>query len=140
MNKKSIILFVFSLMLGATMTLSARSATITFQPNPVDMQDLPHERYYLWKETLNLPSAEYITGATLLFKNIYNSEGGTLFTNLLDNPSSSGWNPVSSDLWYKGDINGGGDNFLGQGILIGQFSYVGQPQDLTYNFSPSQIN
>jgi len=139
MIKKIITLFLFCFMVGAIMTLPAYAVTYIFQPNPVDMQDLPHEKYYLWKETLNLPSGEYITGATLLFKQIYNNESGTLFTHLLDNPNSSGWNSVSQDLWWKSDTNGGGDNFLNQGILIGQFSYVGSPQDLTYDFSASQI-
>jgi hypothetical protein len=142
--KKSLIIFLFYFIVGAIVTAPAYAGTYTFYPNPFDMQDLPHEYYYLWKETLNLPSGEYITKATLRFEDIYNNESGTLYTHLLDNPSSSGWTQVSPnspyDLWRKGDTNGGSDNFNGQGLKIGEWSYVGPETDLVYDFNASQID
>ena len=125
-----------------------QAGTYNFQPNPHDMNDLTHQYYYLWKIDWSVPSEEYITGATLLFKKIndWTSEAGDkLFTHLLDNPDPTEWIPVSSsspfNLWEKFDNQAGGDNFSGsEQIKIGEYTDNNTWQeDLIYNFDVSQI-
>lgn len=72
---------------------AARADTLTFTPNPVDLNDLDHHMVYTWKvSNVNLPQGQQITGARISIKNIANWNTGPnrLFIHLLDNAKYSG--------------------------------------------------
>jgi hypothetical protein len=120
------------LLLLMVMVVSSNAAVYTFRPNPSDLNDLDHYRYVTWGINWNHRS-ERIVEATLTFTDIWNwrHERNNLYTHLLDNPRS-GTN-------YYWDNQGGGDNFSGQGYLVGNWSDpVGghsRNYNLTYRFS-----
>lgn len=122
---------VLLLLLLMAMAVTSSAAVYTFRPNPTDMRDLDHFRYVSWGIGWNHRS-ERITEATLTFTDIWNwrHERNTLYTHLLDNPRL-GTN-------YSWDFSGG-DNFAGQGYLVGTWSDpVGghsRGYNLTYRFS-----
>jgi hypothetical protein len=107
------------------------------------LSTLSHDYYYTWGTNdsqasqlySELNSGDYtITGATLTFSNIYdwtNESNDHLYTHLLTNPSSG----VHSGY----DNEGGGDNFSGQGVLVGTWNDPngGHPTNfnLVYNLS-----
>jgi hypothetical protein len=146
MIKKTMILFLFCFMVGAIMTVPAYAATFTFQPNPTDMQDLPHTSYYLWNIDWSLPSGQSITGATLQFSDIYNTENNPsdrLYIHLLNNPYpsfSGGWSTISSNLKSGNDADNGTDQFGGYGLKIAE-AIIGSTHipSLSYNFDLPQI-
>ena len=112
----------------------ANAGTYTFVPNPANLDNLDHYKYYSWGINWALPQTEVITEATLKIKNIYDwteEENDHLFTHLLDHP------PLGFKTYT--DDQGGGDAWAGQGVLIGDFSdpQGGSPRgyDLVYKFS-----
>lgn len=71
---------------------SVLADTITFQPTPVDLNDLDHHSVYTWRvNNVNL-NGQTITGARLTIKNIanWNSGPNMLFIHLLDTAKNSG--------------------------------------------------
>lgn len=94
----------------------AAADTYHFSPNPSDLNDLDHYNYYSWGINWTLPTNQRIVEAELRFKNIYNweQEENHLYTHLLDNPAL-GVKTFTDD-------QGGGDNWAGQGPLIGVWS------------------
>lgn len=111
---------------------SAGAAVYSFQPNPTDLRDLDHFRYVTWGINWEHRN-ERITEATLTFTDIWNwrHERNNLYTHLLDNPR------LGTRYYY--DYQGGGDNFAGQGALVGNWTdQVGgrsRGYNLTYKFS-----
>jgi len=88
------------------------------------MGDLDHNYYYSWKINWSLPAGENITGATLVFKNIWDwqyHELDILSIHLLDNPPALA-NMISYNLWKGYDNEGGGDYWDGKGPLLGTWS------------------
>ncbi len=89
----------------------------TFQPDPVELEDLPHGYYYTWGINWNLPAYEYIVSATLTYENIYDYivESDLLSTHLL--------NSATVGVVQGIDWSGGGDYFSGQGgLLLGEWN------------------
>ena len=72
--------------------------TVTYTPNPVDLNDLDHHSLYTWRID-NLPNAT-ILSATLSFKNIANWDGNTnvLHLHLLDTAINPGVASFIDDL------------------------------------------
>ena len=102
---------------GAFLTSFALAGTYTFTPSNSDLSNLDHYSYYTWGIGFNVPQGETITGASLTIKNIYDwtvEDGDMLYVHLLDNPALG----VTTFV----DNQGGGDNFAGQGMLIGTWS------------------
>jgi len=68
--------------------------------NTTDLGDLPHGSYFTWGIQWTLPTNETITGATLTFKGIYDTDTtdtqSTLFTNLLDFDTTHHPNPTTN--------------------------------------------
>lgn len=120
-----------------------QGATYTFSPYVNDLGDLAHQYYFTWGIKWNLPQGEEIASATLTYKNIWDwtVETDHLYTHLLDTVSAaSGWKTVSyyqTVTIQQTDNQGGGDNFAGQGVLLGVWSdpYGGSPRnfDLVYD-------
>lgn len=113
---------------------SAYATTYNFFPSPQDLYELEHQSYYTWGIRWSIPAGEQITEATLTYYNIYDwttESNDRLFTHLLDNP-------LNGTRSYT-DNEGGGDNFSGQGYLVGNWTDPngGSPTNfnLTYTFS-----
>jgi len=111
--------------------------TFTFHPHPADMGDLDHGSYYDWRIQWHVPTGQTIVGAVLQIDNIqnwkYEPNANWLYTHLLDNPPTDG-NKLGKDVWKWSDNQGGGDNWAGQGPLVGVFTDNGhKPQTITYD-------
>ena len=125
-----------TLLMVVTAGLSAATianATDVFKPTPIDLSDLPHEKYFTWGIDFTPSASEVITRATLTFTNIWDwttEKNDHLFTHLLDNPNSGTVSYI--------DNQGSGDNFVGQGVLVGNWSdlHGGHAMnfDLVYDF------
>ena len=110
----------------------ASATTFTFQPtdtsgNPADMMDLNHKYVYSWLINWNTPSGEEIVSAELKFKKIYDWKYGEydiLSIHLLDDPPALDLISSNADggLWSKKDSESGGDNWAGQGPLVGTWT------------------
>ena len=101
--KKLILGLVICLMMAGV----ANAGIYTYLPSPVDLYDLDHYKYYKWGVSWTHTN-EYIVGATLKFRNMYDwihEDGDSLYVHLLDNP------PVGVTTYT--DNQGGGDNFAG---------------------------
>ena len=139
-------IIISSLVLTLAMSGMVKAKIYTLQPPPLpnhDLWDLDHYKYYAWKITpseLSLSSDEFITGASLFFDNIENwdSQPNTLYTSLLS----------GDDLFFAGEVligtdgAGAGDAVLADfdGVPLVTFQGLPDfPQDLTYNFTASDI-
>ncbi len=127
------IIRAFLMFVALLITLgSARAATFTFTPTPNDLWDLDHYKYYKWGINWSIPTGQVITEATLKFDSInnwkYEPNANFLYMHLLDTV------PVGSKRFT--DNQGGGDNFSGQGKLIGVYTDNSTAvEDISYNFS-----
>ena len=78
--------------IAAAASASAAVTTMSWQPNPVDMNDLDHHSVYTWRiDNINVNPAT-ITSATITFNNIQNwdSNYNVLHMHLLDTARFSG--------------------------------------------------
>lgn len=112
----------------------ASAKTYVFKPDPENLDNLDHYKFYSWGISWVKPQGEIITEAKLVIKNIYDwtvEEGDVLYTTLLDSPAT-GFKTFFDD-------QGGGDAWAGQGPKVGEFTdpYGGQARghDLVYTFS-----
>jgi hypothetical protein len=126
---KKVLLLIMAVVLLASGV--SQAGIYNFVPPQSDLRDLPHSQYVTWG--LNWTHrTEHITDAVLTFHNIWNwrHEANNLYSHLLDN--------VPLGTRYRNDTRGG-DNFAGQGQLIGNWTdAVGghaRNFDLTYRFS-----
>jgi len=132
------VLFAFS---GTVMA----ARTYTFQPAPVDLYDLDHHDYYLWKiDSFSLESGEEILSASLSFDNIrnWNSLPNVLYLSILSG-NDFGTIPFNSDGIMIGyDDQDGGNNVDDyDGMPLDE--YINLPntaQDLTYDFSVAEYS
>jgi len=118
MKKILSILSLSLLILAAVMVVTSYAGSYSFTPSDNDLGELPHQYYFTWGIDWSLPSGETITKATLTYNNIWDwisEPGDHLYTHLLGSGPSN--NVISS--W---DGEGGGDNFGGQGLLLGNWN------------------
>ncbi|WP_406698610.1 PEP-CTERM sorting domain-containing protein [Singulisphaera sp. Ch08] len=83
---------VCSLVLVLSATSIANAAVTSYQPNPVDLNDLDHHQVYTWRiDNINLGS-NVITAASISIKSIANwdTNPNKLFIHLLDTAKGSG--------------------------------------------------
>lgn len=132
---KKFLLFLLSIAFVFLMIGVAGATVYTFQPSDQDLGDLDHWRYYAWGIDFSIPDGEHITGASLFFDDIRNWDNNPndLYVNLLDSATVgvlTGW-----------DFQGGGNFFAGQGVDLFHWEDLSSSaQDLTYNFSASDIS
>jgi hypothetical protein len=129
---KRILFLIFALIL--IFSGPATATVYTFQPDPVDLFDLDHYKYYSWGINWSIPSGEVITGASLFLDNIrnWNNNPNDLWIHLLDSPREG--------VLVRWDGQGGGDNLAGFGILLNHWEdLTTTPQDISYAFNNSQI-
>ncbi len=135
--KKKIFTFlaVGTLMLSFFGASPAFSAVYSMIPSVADIWGLDHQQYYTWGFNWNHPG-ERIVEAELIFHDIYNSPVGSdniLYTHLLDNP------PIGLTPYI--DNGAAGDEFEGQGLLLGAWTDPGTEPvgDLVYTFDAAQL-
>ncbi len=149
----------FCAIVGAIAAASSASAAVTtmsWQPNPVNLNDLDHHSVYTWRiDNINVnPST--ITSATISFSNIANwdTNSNVLHIHLLDTAKSSGVasfiddptnsSPVTdftddfSNNRYHGNsgwlvASGTGDTFLKDK------TFTNTPTNYTYTFSGTDL-
>ena len=119
MKKRNIgiLLCIIAAGLSAATSANAGTATLTFQPTPDNLWNLPHDEYFTWGINFNLAPNEIITSAVLTFTNIWDSTAENndhLYVHLLDNPKAG----VTTYF----DNGGEKDSFAGQGVLIADWS------------------
>jgi hypothetical protein len=135
---KKIVFCVLVLALGLAGT--ANAGVTYFEPDPTTMtaNGLDHYRYYTWGINFDIPSEESISGAVLTYTGIYDwrPEPDWLHSHLLDNP------PVGVTVGWDGQV--GGDEFDGQGPLIGTWSDpiggIGGATDVVFTFDEPLID
>ncbi len=131
MKSTAIVASVFVLFLAAC---PAQGELLTYQPDPADLYDLDHYRYYMWGlDVAENVSLMEITTVRLKFDKIRNwdSNPNVLYVHLLDSA------PDGVTVYYDGQ--GGGDNFAGQGIeVLTYYNLPTTPQDLIYTFTDDQ--
>jgi len=113
---------ILALMLCLCLSAATVSATtVTFQPLPRDLYDLPHSRYVFWGIDWN-PGEEVVTAATLRIEALYNwrHETNHLYIHLLDD--------AAPGVRLGHDNQGGGDYFAN--------AYPGQQTHLTTFVDP----
>ncbi len=148
--KKLMLLAVISAVILTAVPAFAMT-TFTFEPKPVDMQDLDHSYYYGWFINWVIPANEKIVSARLTIDDIDNWDNNLniLYIHLLDDPFKTGGTIIGTNTkptysstakrWYDGQV--GGDNW---GLSPFLTSYTdtngtGYPEDFTYLFNPTQL-
>ena len=135
---------------------TAKADTLTFQPTPVDLNDLDHHSVYTWRiDNVNL-NGKTITGAQITFKNIanWNSESNRLYIHLLDTAKYAGVrsfiddpDPNNTHVSFTDEFvntryhnqsnwlvaNGTADTFLTSQ------SFTTTPTNFVYNFTAAQV-
>lgn len=153
--KKFLVSLAALVVLG--LSSSAKADTLTYTPNPVDLNDLDHHSVYTWRvDNVNL-NGQTITGARITFTNIANwdNNANKLYIHLLDTAKQSGVrsfiddpnsnnNQVSMiddfvDTRYHNQsswlvANGTADTHLHTYVNL-----TTTPQTLVYNFSASEL-
>ncbi len=86
------LLMVCSVVLALSAADAARAEVTTFQPNPVDLNDLDHHSVYTWRIDNVNPNNLPITAATITISSIANwdSSPNILYMHLLDTAKHSG--------------------------------------------------
>ena len=117
---------------------SAAAAVTTFAPNPANVGNLNHWRYYTWGIDLGFNTADTpVVEAELVFENIRNwsTLPNVLYIHMLDNSNQETGLAVSRDWGMFG-----GNAFGGQGVQIAQWTdHTGQGQDLVLTFTAAQL-
>ena len=152
--KKFLVALAALVVLG--LSSSAKADTLTFQPTPVDLNDLDHHSVYTWRvDNVNL-NGKTITGARISINTIANWNDGAnkLFIHLLDTAKNSGVRSFIDDPdsgntnvsiiddfvntryhsqsnWLV--ANGTGDTFLTSR------SFTTTPTNFVYNFTAAQV-
>jgi hypothetical protein len=106
--------------------------TFTFTPGNPNLQDLPHGNFFTWGIKWTLPNGQEIKSAKITYNDIYDwtSEEDHLYTHFLDTVNgNNGWSTVNMGSYsYKtktitgNDVDGSGDSFIGQGLLLGDWN------------------
>ncbi len=130
---KKIFMSLFSLAILSMMPVLAAADTLTFQPNPTDLNDLDHYRAYAWTVDTNTrdlnnmkfnPQSSSITAATLTFSNFrnWNDNANILYISLLNHPLPAGGQSIGQGgvKEYRDNVGdrGDGNYFASNGTLL----------------------
>lgn len=109
---------------------------VYYQPDPKDLYDLPHDKYYTWGMERKWAADQVVVFVKLTIFKLANWQAGEpndLYIHLLDNDAPLGVKEYP-------DVDGGGDNFVGQGPLLVQYHNVSHiAETKTYEFTLAQI-
>ena len=121
--KLKFLIFLFSIILVTVCQNFAFANTYTFSPSQADLWDLVHQEFYTWGINWYLPAGEQITSASLTYQQMWDHKWGeddSLYTHLLDSAYvAPGAGTYTGTVTVGTDNEGGGDNFSGQGLLLG---------------------
>lgn len=154
--KSSIYRLVFTAVLAlGCLAGTARATVLTFQPDPVDLDDLDHHYSYSWRiDNINLPSNAVIQSATISFANIANwdSTPNMLFVYLLDTATKAGVNTVQDHPLNESPIGDITDHFangfnVSAGLIssttamtkLFQKSFTTTPVNYTFTFTSDEL-
>ena len=115
---------------------ATRAGTVTFVPNPPDIFDLDHQKYYLWGPTIDgALDGQTVTGAVLRFENIRNwtTEPNDLYVHLLDEA------PEGLTVWTDYEVGGDSLTDMGGIELVTYSDLPATAQDLVYEFTEAEI-
>ncbi|HEX8560026.1 MAG TPA: PEP-CTERM sorting domain-containing protein [Pyrinomonadaceae bacterium] len=150
------LLFALALLITLGLSSSAKADTLTFQPNPVDLNDLDHHQVYTWKVSgVNLQGKQ-ITGARISIKNIANwdKNPNRLFIHLLDNARYSGVRSFTDDPTNSTPVTDIRDDFVDtryhnrsdwlvasgtSDTFLTSRSFTMTPENFVYNFTAPQL-
>ncbi len=123
-------------LVALTMLVSCSAfAAQTFEPSPVNFDDLDHSYAYTWGIDYNLPQGATVYSASLSFNQINNwqDEDNILYMNLLNDAAYG----VASD--YDGEASG--NFFEGNGTFLTSYTDAdaSTPVDFTWNFTAPQL-
>ena len=115
----------------------AKAEIYSWSPNPEDLWDLPHNKYYEWGISWSsiIDRTDLIVGATLSIDNINNwqVEENALFIHLLDSPTIG-------TFFYNDPIYSISDFFLSAGDpSITYVDYDSSPELFQWNFNAEEI-
>lgn len=149
---------LFCALAGAALAASAQASvtTLSFQPNPVDMNDLDHHLVYTWRIDNISVSGMAIAGATLTFTNISNwdTNPNVLYLHLLDSAVNFGIGSFVDDPTSSAPVTDMTDDFTnsryhsdpnwlvrgGTGdTLLASPSFGTTGVNYTLTFSPNQL-
>jgi hypothetical protein len=131
----------------------AATTTMSFQPNPVDLNDLDHHYSYSWDiGNINLSNVQ-ITSATLTFSNIANwdSTANMLFVYLMDTATHTGVNTFQDHPLSESPIGDIVDHFANGAVIpslitsstaitkLFQHSFTTTPVNYTFNFTAAEL-
>jgi hypothetical protein len=132
---------------------NAATTTMTFQPNPSDLNDLDHHYADSWRiDNLNLSNVT-ITSAKLTFTNIANwdSTANMLFVYLMDTAAHSGVTTFQDHPLNESPIGDITDHFANGAVIpslisastlktkLFQQSFTTTPTTFTFNFTAAQL-
>ncbi len=138
--RKVALIILSVITIGVFGCLGSASA-ITFTPVPADgLSRLSTGNTYTWGIDWTLPEDVYITGATLTFRGLFNSNieaSNTLYVHLLDSAPSGV--TMTTDSGPTGV-----DSFAGQGVVIAEWhddppGGIANRSDVSFVFDESQI-
>jgi hypothetical protein len=156
MNVRSIVsrfLIVTSVLGCLAAPPRAAATTLSFQPNPVDLNDLDHHYSYSWRiDNISLSNIS-VTSATLTFTNIANwdSNPNMLFVYLMDTATHSGVNTFQDHPLNEAPIGDIVDHFANGAVIpslvtssaakieLFQRSFTTTPTTYTYTFTTGQL-
>jgi hypothetical protein len=109
-----------------------------------DLNDLPHEQYFLWGQSYTLGTGQAVASASITFQSIYNWQveaNDHLWLNLLQAA------PVGVTSGLDNDVPGSwfsSPGYSGEQILLKDFDTLPElyanRHDVTYNFTADQVN
>jgi len=146
--------FVASILALTCVAGTARATLLSYQPDPVNLNDLDHHYSYSWRiDNINLPTNAVITSATLSFANIanWNSTPNMLFTYLMDTATKAGVNTFQDHPLNESPIGDITDHFANGAVIpslissstaktkLFQQSFTTTPVDYTFTFTSGEL-
>jgi hypothetical protein len=139
--RKDVLTLAVCLILVAA--FSATSYAFVFTPPGGDLQDLPHDKYVKWGINWAVPTGQTITGASVVFHDIYNwapEANDRLWLHLLQQaPLGLQWGTdnEAAGTWFAPP------RYTGEQILLNEFANLpesyNQRQNVTYVFDPFEV-
>jgi hypothetical protein len=133
-------------MLLAVLFVTAFTATsyaYTFTPSDADLQDLPHDKYFIWGINWAVPQDEAVTAASVVFHDIYNwavEPNDRLWLHLLQQAPAgitSGYDNEAAGTWFAPP------RYTREQILLNEFKNLPEGYnhraDVTYDFDAFEL-
>jgi hypothetical protein len=141
---------------AATHSATAAVTTLSWQPSPVDLNDLDHHQVYTWRINNITVNPATITSATISFNNIANwdTNSNMLHLHLLDTAKFAGVASFVDDPTNSSPVTDFTDDFISSRFhgnsqwlvangtadtFLKDKSFTNTPTDYTYTFTAAQL-